>query len=183
MIDAFLEAHPHLKRDPDDLKELDARDKLPEENLRSRKRRQMEEDQEEEDDEEEEEEEEEEEARSGLGYLWRPPSSSDSDDRGEEEEEEEEEGLLEAARCGDKDRAEQLIKAGCRVDWRDEVCLPLLSPPPPSLHPSLSLCHSFFLSSYMYVCIYIYIYIYCIACVCIYCMYYTNNKFFKTCMM
>ena len=168
MIDAFLEAHPHLKRDPDDLKELDARDKLPEENLRSRKRRQMEEEEEEEDDEEEEEEEEEE-ARSG--------SSSDSDDRGEEEEEEEE-GLLEAARCGDKDRAEQLIKAGCRVDCRDEVCLPHLSPPP-SLHPSLSLCHSFFLSSYMYV----YIYIYCIACVCIYCMYYTNNKFFKTCMM
>ncbi len=179
MIDAFLEAHPHLKRDPDDLKELDARDKLPEENLRSRKRRQMEEDQEEEDDEEEEEEEEEEEARSGLGYLWRPPSSSDSDDRGEEEEEEEEEeGLLEAARCGDKDRAEQLIKAGCRVDCRDEVCLPHLSPPP-SLHPSLSPCHSFFLSFYMY----IYIYIYIVYRVYVYTVCIIQNKFFNTCMM
>ena len=56
MIDAFLEAHPHLKRDPDDLKELDARDKLPEENLRSRKRRQMDDDEDEDEDEDDEEE-------------------------------------------------------------------------------------------------------------------------------
>ena len=38
-IEAFLDTHPHLKRDADELKDLDACDKLPEEALRSRKRR------------------------------------------------------------------------------------------------------------------------------------------------
>ena len=39
MIDAWLDANPHLKRDPHDLKELDAQDELPAEALLARKQR------------------------------------------------------------------------------------------------------------------------------------------------
>jgi len=66
MIQTFLEAHPHLKRDPEDLKELDSRDKLPPEALRAGKRKRLQQEKldsesEEEDAREEEEEGEEEE--------------------------------------------------------------------------------------------------------------------------
>ena len=73
--------------------------------------------------------------------------------------------LLEAAKCGDKLRVEQLIKAGCRVDCRDAVCLPLLPPPPLSIPLSLSVTLSFSLL----ICIYIYIYV--LYSVCMYILY------------
>ncbi len=69
--------------------------------------------------------------------------------------------LFQAATNGDKDRAEELIKAGVRVDGRDEVLLPpfLLppAPPPPSSPLSIPLSLSLSLSLFIYIYIYIYI--------------------------